>query len=399
MSSLAISGGTPVRQTPMPPRNAIGEAEKNAIWSVIDHYAELGLDPGYQGLFEERYCAEFAQYLGGGYADAVATGTIALHIALRALDLPEKSSVLVSPITDPGSISAIIEAGLVPKLVDARGAGYNASAMDFSERLSEDVSAFFVIHASGKSTDIDAISALADEHGVKVLEDCSQSHGASLDGRKIGSFGDIAGFSTMYRKLSISGASGGLVFSRNEELYQRALAIADRGKPRWLPGFDDRDPNQFLFPSLNYHTDEISCAIGSASLARLDDVRSRRITYAERVEEQISASSNICSVLPFTSEDAPFIIPVFVNSDGLSCTKTEFAEAILAEGINLNPRYMYLVANWPWLRDYLADDFDPVEARRKIDSSFCLYVNENYGEQEVLDTVEAILKIEQHFAL
>ena len=97
----------------------------------------------------------------------------------------------------------------------------------------------------------------------------SQSHGARVKGRPIGNFGDIAAFSTMYRKAHMTGGAGGVVFTNDIDLHHRALAMADRGKPSWQPDFDDRNPNQFLFPALNFHTDEISCAIGVSSLQRL----------------------------------------------------------------------------------------------------------------------------------
>src|ERR1700733_1807817 len=88
-SRLAILGGEPVRKKPMPPRRAIGDDEVAAIHEVISFYRERGLDPGYQGEFEKRYTDTFVAQMGGGYADAVATGTTALFIAVAALGLPE----------------------------------------------------------------------------------------------------------------------------------------------------------------------------------------------------------------------------------------------------------------------------------------------------------------------
>jgi len=106
--TLAIHGGEPVRRERMPPRLALGEDELRMIQECIAYYRERQVDPGYQGTFEKLYTDAFVAMMGGGYADAVATGTVALYIALAALDLPEDSEVLVSPITDPGTISAII---------------------------------------------------------------------------------------------------------------------------------------------------------------------------------------------------------------------------------------------------------------------------------------------------
>src|SRR5207244_10547052 len=127
-----------------------------------------------------------------------------------------------------------------------------------------------VVHATGKAAPVDEIMSIARQHGLKVIEDCSQSHGASIKGRKIGTFGDIAAFSTMYRKNHATGGCGGVIFTSDEALHHLVRAYADRGKAYWQPGFNEKDPKQFLFPALNLNIDELSCAIGIMSLAKLD---------------------------------------------------------------------------------------------------------------------------------
>ena len=121
---------------------------------------------------------------------------------------------------------------------------------EFQARITPQVKGIVVVHSLGRPAEIEAIFACAAVHGIRVVEDCSQAHGARINGRPVGTFGDIAAFSTMYRKAHITGASGGVVFSRDEELHRMALAHADCGKPRWTEGFDDRDPAGFLFPAL-----------------------------------------------------------------------------------------------------------------------------------------------------
>src|SRR5262249_3165438 len=86
---LAVHGGGPGRQAPMPPRIALGEDERRMVLEVLDYYAERKVDPGYQGTFEKIYTDAFVEMMGGGYADAVATGTSALYISVAALDLPK----------------------------------------------------------------------------------------------------------------------------------------------------------------------------------------------------------------------------------------------------------------------------------------------------------------------
>ena len=363
------------------------------IAECLDYYRSRQADPGYQGHFEERYCRAFESYLGGGHADAVATGTAALYVAIAALSLPKGSHVLVSPITDPGTLSAIVLNGLVPKLMDSMLGKYNVGPEQLSARIGPQVKAAVIVHSVGQAAPIDAIVEVAHHNGIKVVEDCSQAHGARWKSKKVGTFGDIAAFSTMYRKAHMTGASGGVVYARNEDLYRIALAYADRGKPRWRLDFDDRDPSGYLFPALNLHTDEISCAIGIASLERLDDSIEARLSFVRQVAKGLAGSS-ICTPFKMDADSSPFVYPVAVDQAKLRCDKTAFAKAILAEGIGLNPHYKYLVHDWEWLQPYLADGFDTPNARLVRDATFCLYLNEKYGLTEVRDTLAAIAKVE-----
>jgi len=125
VNGLAINGGKPVRQSPMPLRNAYGREEEKMISKVLAYYRDKGSEPGYEGFFEAKYCREFCKMMGGGYADSVATGTAAIFVAIAALNLPEMSEVLVSPITDPGTLNAIIMNKLKPKLADTMPGSYN----------------------------------------------------------------------------------------------------------------------------------------------------------------------------------------------------------------------------------------------------------------------------------
>ena len=396
--TLAIHGGKPVRQEPMPPRMALGEAEIKMLEQSIAYYRERKADPGYQGSFEKMYTDMFVEMMGGGYADAVATGTAALYVAIAALDLPKGSEVLVSPITDPGTLSAIILNGLKPRLMDSKPDSYNIGVKEFVDRITLAVKGAVVVHSIGQACEIDKIVAEAHAHGIKVLEDCSQAHGAKVMGRPVGTFGDIAAFSTMYRKAHMTGASGGVVYTRDLELFRKALAYADRGKPRWIKDFDDRNPSTFLFPALNLHTDELSCAIGLASLGRLTDTIMKRLTFVGDVSARLVDDATICRPYGYSPADSPFIYPVIVETDRISCSKIEFAKAVEKEGIGLNPHYQYVVADWPWLKPHLADAFDTPNARAIRDRSFNLYLNENYGEREAADTAAAILKVERHFS-
>ncbi|MDO9081993.1 MAG: DegT/DnrJ/EryC1/StrS family aminotransferase [Humidesulfovibrio sp.] len=393
-NTLAIHGGEKLRTTPMPARLAFGPAERQALLEAVDFYASRQEDPPYQGRFEEEFCRRFAEFHGGGYADAVSSGTASVFVALAALGLPKGSEVIISPVTDSGPLNCIIMLGLVPVLADSAPDDYNMGLEQLASRFTERTSGVLAVHSAGQPLAIDAMVEAAHARGVKVLEDCSQAPGAMWKGRRVGTYGDIAAFSTMYRKTLTAGASGGVVYSPTEEMYRTALAHADRGKPAWRKDLDLRDPGHALFPALNFNTDELACAIGCASLKRLDEAVGLRRAFLERLCAELPKASRCCRPSRVDPGCSPFYFPILVNPGAITCSKTDFARAVAAEGIGLGEHYGCVVNSWDFARRYFADDFVTENALSMRDRSFNLYVNERYGEQEVEDVVAAIAKVE-----
>ena len=115
------------------------------------------------------------------------------------------------------------------------------------------------------------------------------------------------------------GRAGGVVFSKDIDLFRQALAHADRGKPSWAADFDDRNPNQFLFTAHNFHTDELSCAIGTASLARVQDTILRRLTFIAEFAGRLKDRSQVCTPFGYTPNDSPFVYPIVVDCARIAC--------------------------------------------------------------------------------
>tara|TARA_B100000965_G_scaffold363853_2_gene347010 strand:+ start:48600 stop:49757 length:1158 start_codon:yes stop_codon:yes gene_type:complete len=382
---------------PMPSRKAFGKDEMASLMEAAQHYLEDPMDLPYHGRCETAFCDEFVRFMGGGYADAVATGTASVYVALQALDLPKGSEVILSGVVDSGPLNSIIVQGYVPVIADTAPGSYNIGLEQFQAKCTDRTSALIAVHCAGEALEIDEIVADAHARGIKVLEDCSQAPGAMWKGRRVGSFGDIAATSTMYRKSLMSGSSGGIVYATSEDMHHRALACADRGKPLWRTDYDIRDPRTNLFPALNWNADELSCAVGLASLRRLDDTIARRSKFLDGLSERLKAESRVCKVYAFRGSPSPFFIPVHVDVEKLTCSKVTFAEALIAEGIDLNPHYAFLVTDWAYAIPYLPEGTAIPNAVAFRDESFNLFVNENYGERELNDTVDAISKVEAHF--
>ncbi len=379
----------------LPMRMAFGEAELEAIRSVFDHYASSGLDYGYQGYFEQMYTDFFVEYQGGqGYADAVSSGTAAVYVALASLQLPKGSKVVVSPITDPGTINAIILQNLTPVVADAGEWSYNTNVNEILKVMDDSVRAIVIVHSAGKAVDMEPVMDFAKRNNLLVLEDCSQAHGARCKGRKVGTFGDIAAYSTMYRKAHATGGCGGLVYTQNEELYWLARAYADRGKPFSDPNFDAKTPSAFMFPALNFNLDEVSCAIGLCSLRKLDETMRRRIEFLQFLQSMMVVKLKRARMMFFSDQDSPFFQPIFVDSVE-NFGAIEMGRELIARGVTVNPRYDYVVSEWPWARSFLGPlSSSCPNAVATRNASFNLLFNENFSQIEAQSIVDFMEDIE-----
>ena len=393
VQNLAFDGGTPVRATPMPPRVGFGPEEEKELFACIAHYRELGQDPPYIGHWNKLFSEAFAEFQSGGFALPVSSGTGAIYVSLASLGLPKGSTVLTSPVTCSGVLGSIQALGFVPKVVDSAPSSFNIDAEQVKSRISKDVRCLLVTHAAGEPVDVPAIKKAINDDSILILEDCSQATGASIRGEKVGTWGEIAAFSTMYRKNLAAGASSGLVFTKDFETYRTALSYSDRGKPVWRLDLNLRDPQFASFPALNWNSSEMSNAIGLASLRRLEQTNELRRVFLKKLMVALAESDTVCSPYAFHEGFAPFYFPIFVNQERIRVSVEQFATAVEAEGIPLGAKYGCLVNTWPWITEHLSDSFVARNALLTRNASFNLHLNENYGEREVEDIVEALVKV------
>ena len=134
----------------VPSRFSFGAEEKRAIDEVLEYYQKKGEDPGYQGYFEDKFCDQFSTFMGGGYTDAVATGTASIFVALQALQLPKGSDILISPVTDSGPLNCIILLGFNPVVIDSKQNSYNIDLEQLKKRVTKNSSALLLVHTGGE---------------------------------------------------------------------------------------------------------------------------------------------------------------------------------------------------------------------------------------------------------
>ena len=221
-------------------------------------------------LFEK----EFANWVGTKHAVSLANGTVALDLALKALDIGVGDEVIVTPRSFIASVSCVLNAGATPVFADVDFDSGNITAKNISTKLSSKTKAIICVHLAGWPCDMDEIMALAEKHDLKVIEDCAQAHGAIYKGRMVGSIGHIGAWSFCQDKIMTTGGEGGMVTTNDEALWKKMWSFKDHGK-----SFDtvyEKDHSigfRWLHESIgtNWRMIEIQAAIGRIQLSKMRD--------------------------------------------------------------------------------------------------------------------------------
>lgn len=173
---------------------------------------------------------EFAEWSGVKYSIALANGTLALEVALRALDIGPGDEVVVTPRTFIASISCVVNVGATPIFADVDPESGNITAETISKVLTSKTKGIICVHFAGWPCDMNPIMALSSLHNIKVIEDCAQAHGAMYKGRSVGSIGHIGAWSFCQDKIMTTGGEGGMVTTNDEILWRKMWAYKDHGK-------------------------------------------------------------------------------------------------------------------------------------------------------------------------
>lgn len=246
----------------------------SAYMAELENAATRVIRSGWYVLGQEvsAFEAEFAKYLGVKHCIGVANGLDALILAVEALDLPKGSDVLVASNTYIATILAIVRAGHQPVLVEPELETFNMDPAKLAGSMTPNTRAICVTHLFGKSCRMDAICAFAQEHGLKIVEDCAQSHGAKLASQMTGTFGDAGCFSFYPTKnLGAIGDAGAVV--TNDD------ALADRLRHTRNYGSKQKYVNEYV--GVNSRLDEMQAALLRVKLRHLDEMTQYKRALAE----------------------------------------------------------------------------------------------------------------------
>ncbi|HTC17936.1 MAG TPA: DegT/DnrJ/EryC1/StrS family aminotransferase [Stellaceae bacterium] len=251
-----------------------------ALRGAIDRAVGRVLEGGRYILGEEvaGFEREFASYIGQRHGIGVASGTDALVLGLKALDLPPDSYVATVSHTAVATVAAIELAGLKPLLLDIERATMTLDPEALARALEKPpgrISAVIPVHLYGQAADLGAILPVAARHGLKLIEDCAQCHGASLGGKRLGAFGDLSCFSFYPTKNLGAFGDGGAVLAGDPGLAARLAALREYG---WRERYVSERPG------MNSRLDELQAAVLRVKLAGLDAGNARRAAIADRYD-------------------------------------------------------------------------------------------------------------------
>lgn len=229
---------------------------------------------------------EFASWADSQYAIALGNGTLALDVALVALDIGAGDEVIVTPRTFIASISCVVNVGATPIFADVDEVSGNITAETIAAVITDKTRAIICVHLAGWPCDMDAIMALADKHDLYVIEDCAQAHGARYKGRSVGSIGHIGAWSFCQDKIMTTGGEGGMVTTNDEQLWRKMWAYKDHGKS-YAAVYEKQHPPgyRWLHESFgtNWRMTEMQAVIGRIQLERMSDWTAKRTANAQAI--------------------------------------------------------------------------------------------------------------------
>ncbi|MGN6309954.1 MAG: DegT/DnrJ/EryC1/StrS family aminotransferase [Xanthobacteraceae bacterium] len=282
---------------------------------------------------------EFATWAGCAKAISLANGTVALDLALKALDIEPGSEVVVTPRSFIASASTVVNAGLVPIFADIDRDSQNLTAETIRRVLTDRTRAILCVHLAGWPCDMESIMSLARERGLLVIEDCAQAHGATYRGRSVGSWGDINAWSFCQDKIITTGGEGGMITTDREELWDKAWAYKDHGKS-WDAVYQRQHPPGFRWLHESFGTNwrmiEMQAVIGRIQLGRMPEWHAHRTRNAEA----INAAARACPALrvpevPSDIQHAWYRCYVFVRPERLRAdwSRDRIVQEINASGV------------------------------------------------------------------
>ncbi len=310
-------------------------------------YVEQCLDSTWissAGEFIGRFEQSFAEFCNVRHAVAINNGTTAIHLALVALGIGEGDEVLIPTLTYIATANAVAYCNAKPVLVDSEPGTMNMDAAQLEAKITPRTKAIIVVHLYGHPVDMDPVMDVALRHGLKVIEDAAEAHGAEYNGTRVGGIGDCATFSFFGNKIVTTG-EGGMVTTNDDELAARLRLY--RGQ-----GMDPKRRYWFPVVGFNYRMTNVAAAIGLAQMERIDDALKARQQVAGWYEKAFAAHADIIQ-RPVVAPYAHHVYWMYtVQLIGLTdAQRDEVMQIMDANGIETRPVFYPMHVLPPYLED------------------------------------------------
>jgi perosamine synthetase len=327
---LAIDGGARTVRRWFSARPQIGLPELRAVTQVLWSGQLSSTD----GKVVRNLESEVARSYGAPHAVASTSGTAAIHVAVAALGLNPCDEVITTPMSDMGSVIPILACNCVPIFADIDPVSGNLTAETIARRITARTKAILVVHLFGRSADMGSIMALAKQHGLAVIEDCSQAHFAECGGRKVGTWGDFGCFSFQQSK-QITCGDGGLTLINRNEYADRAALFIDKGWDR------KGGTRSHLFLGMNYRMTELQGAVALAQFRRLPKLVEMRRSSADALATLCRTVPGLeVPVCPRESRPSWWMFNIAGEESLLGMSLDNFAGALAGEGVKIRREYL-----------------------------------------------------------
>lgn len=323
---LAIDGGSPVRSKAFPAWPIFDEREERLVLEVLrsGHWGEITGDK------VVTFAEQFAGFQGARFGVCVPNGTLALELALTALEIGPGDEVITTPYTFIATAGAVLTAGAKPVFVDIDHQTYNIDPDRVEGAITARTKAILPVHLAGQPADMDAILGIAQRHNLRVIEDACQAWGAEWRGRGVGALGDLGAFSFQASK-NITAGEGGIVLTNDPALFERCRSLRNVGRVR------DGAWYQHEILGRNLRMAEWEAAILLAQLERLPEHMPIREANAQYLGEALTREVNgltPATVNPGVTRHAYHLFQMRYDAAAFGGrSRDEFVAALRAEGI------------------------------------------------------------------
>ena len=290
------------------------------------------------GEYINRFEKDFSSYCGTKHGIAVSNGTVALHLALLALNIGEGDEVIIPDLTFAATINAVLHARATPVIVDVEQDSWCIDPIEIEKAITPKTKAIIPVHVYGQPCDMDKIMSIAKKHNLKVIEDAAEAHGAEYKGKKVGSFGDIACFSFFANKIITTG-EGGMCLTNDDTLNDRMRVLRDHGMNKKKKYWHDE-------VGYNYRMTNLQAAIGCGQLERIEQILESR----SEIERKYKSTLNDNEIIIFQNELSNQKKVVWMVSV-LSQKKIEIMNLLKESNLDVRP-FFYPLSSMPLYAKY-----------------------------------------------